>query len=70
MELWFRYNDPYSNTACGDRNTVHNLVLKVKRMRRKKGKEDGQDGEPEFKYKVEVVGMMSVMYKFTGKSKD
>lgn len=62
LELSFRPEDPYAHVVCADRYPTANLLLKVKR-RRKKQKEGTNEPE-EVKYEQEILGIVGNTYKY------
>lgn len=63
LELRYRPGDVYCKPACGERHHGSAFLLKVRRMKLKKGRE-GQ-GKPETKMECKVEGTVEVSYRFT-----
>jgi len=63
LELRYRPSDVYCKPACGERHHGSAFLLKVRRMRLKKGRE-GQ-GKPQVKMECKVEGTVEVSYRFT-----
>ncbi|XP_041826814.1 general transcription factor 3C polypeptide 5 [Melanotaenia boesemani] len=59
LELRFRPQDPFCHSACGNRLSSSNLLLKVRRLTRKKEPSD-------VKIQMDVVGIIGTTYKFQG----
>ena len=66
----FRPEDCYSKPAVARKSRVSNLVLKVKRRKRRKevGAEtvEGGGGESEYQYSAELLGVVNSSYQFPG----
>ena len=63
MEMTYRPNDPHSKVLCGDRSNTSNLLLRVKRRRRRNVGEAAEPGE--WKYEQEVLGIVDTTYRWT-----
>ncbi|XP_078350736.1 general transcription factor 3C polypeptide 5-like [Oculina patagonica] len=62
LELSFRPEDPYAHAVCGDRYPTANLLLRVKRWK-KKQREATSEPE-EVKYEQEILGIVGNTFKF------
>ncbi|KAJ6652228.1 hypothetical protein lerEdw1_012952 [Lerista edwardsae] len=67
LELYFRPRDPYCHPLCANRFPTSSMLLKVKKRTRRKRAEAG-GCEEEVKFEVEVLGIVSSVYKFQGMS--
>jgi hypothetical protein len=54
----FRPNDPYCRQSFGDRSPATDLLIKVKRKKRKK------NGMEEVKYECEILGVIDTVVKY------
>jgi hypothetical protein len=61
LVLQWRVGDPYAKPAYATRCNTTNLVLKVRRRRRKSA-----TGEEEVQYCTEVLGVIGTTYKYQG----
>lgn len=61
LEMRFRPGDPYCHAVCADRYSTANLLLRVKR--RKKKRRDGSDEPAEVKYEQEILGIVANTFK-------
>lgn len=61
LDMAFRPSDPYCNVLCGDRYTSSNLLLRVKR-RRRKNKDESQEPD-KWKYEQEILGVVDTTYR-------
>ena len=61
LEMSFRPEDPYAHSLCGDRYPTANLLLKVKR--RKKKQKEGIGETEEVKYEQEILGIVGNSFK-------
>lgn len=62
LELSFRPEDPYAHAVCGDRYPTANLLLRVKR--RKKKQREGTSEPEEVKYEQEILGIVGNTFKY------
>ncbi|KAG8142021.1 hypothetical protein E2320_006655 [Naja naja] len=67
LELYFRPKDPYCHPVCANRFPTSSMLLKVKKKTRRKWTEEGSL-EEEIKFEVEILGVISTVYKFQGMS--
>ncbi|XP_058015328.1 general transcription factor 3C polypeptide 5 [Ahaetulla prasina] len=67
LELYFRPKDPYCHPVCANRFPTSSVLFKVKKKTRRKRTEDGSL-EEEIKFEVEILGVISTVYKFQGMS--
>ena len=71
LELRYRPNDILCKPMCGDRHSCNNLLIRVRRRKKKLTpvpREDTMAAVNEYEYKVEMIGMISTLYKFSSKS--
>ena len=61
LELSFRPDDPYAHTVCADRYPTANLLVRVKR--RKKKQREGTSEPEEVKYEQEIMGIVGNTFK-------
>ena len=61
LELRFRPEDHFCKPAVARMKTVTNIVLKVKRHKRK-----GSNGGTDWEYTAEVLGTVTKCFEFTG----
>lgn len=61
LELSFRPEDPYAHALCADRSPTANLLLRVKRRRKKQREETSQPAE--VKYEQEILGIVGNTFK-------
>lgn len=62
LELSFRPEDPYAHAVCADRFPTANLLLRVKRRRKKQ--REGTSQPEEVKYEQEILGIVGNTFKF------
>ncbi|KAL7980943.1 hypothetical protein Chor_002097 [Crotalus horridus] len=67
LELYFRPKDPYCHPVCANRFPTSSMLLKVKKKTRQKRTEEG-GLEEQTKFEVEILGVISTLYKFQGMS--
>ena len=63
LELSFRPEDPYAHAVCADRFPTANLLLRVKRRRKKKQRE-GTSQPEEVEYEQEILGIVGNTFKY------
>ncbi|XP_067328086.1 general transcription factor 3C polypeptide 5 isoform X2 [Anolis sagrei] len=69
LELYFRPKDPYCHPVCANRFPASSMLLRVKRRtRRKRAGAGGERAEEAVSIQVEVLGIVSTVYKFQGMS--
>lgn len=61
LPMTFRPEDPYSKIVCGDPQPSTNLLLRVRR--RKKKSTSGESSGEGFEYKQEVLGVVDKTYR-------
>ena len=68
LELQWRPNHIYSKPTCGDRHSVTNLLLRVRRRKKKSsGLDPGGDSSKvmdDYEYEGRVLGVIDTVYKF------
>ncbi|XP_062815692.1 general transcription factor 3C polypeptide 5 isoform X2 [Anolis carolinensis] len=62
LELYFRPKDPYCHPVCANRFPASSMLLRVRRRTRRKRPEEAVSVQ------VEVLGIVSTVYKFQGMS--
>nr|XP_012313334.1 general transcription factor 3C polypeptide 5 [Aotus nancymaae] len=68
LELYFRPKDPYCHPVCANRFSTSSLLLRIrKRTRRQKGVLS-TEAHPEVTFDMEILGIISTIYKFQGMS--
>ncbi|CAI5794138.1 Hypothetical predicted protein [Podarcis lilfordi] len=67
LELYFRPKDPYCHPVCANRFPTSSMLLKVKKKMRRKRTEAG-DFEEDVSFEVDVLGIVTTVYKFQGMS--
>lgn len=60
LELSFRPGDPYCHPMCGDRFPTSNLLLRVRKKRRKRN----TAGTEEVKYEQEILGIVDTTFRY------
>ena len=65
LELSFRPEDPYAHAVCADRFPTANLLLRVKRRRKKQ--REGTSQPEEVKYEQEILGIVGNTFKYVCK---
>ncbi|XP_010954215.2 general transcription factor 3C polypeptide 5 [Camelus ferus] len=68
LELYFRPKDPYCHPVCANRFGSSSLLLRVRRKTRQRRGAPGLEAHPEVTVDVEVLGIVSTIYKFQGMS--
>ncbi|CAM2103561.1 general transcription factor 3C polypeptide 5 [Lepidochelys kempii] len=68
LELYFRPKDPYCHPVCANRFPTSSMLFKVKRKIRRKQLEAEGETQQEVKFEMEVLGVVSTVYKFQGMS--
>ena len=66
LELRYRPDDLYCKPTCANKYTTASLLLKVCKVK-KKGQVETPDGDMEYEYQGEIIGIISGIYKFTSK---
>ncbi|XP_070374552.1 general transcription factor 3C polypeptide 5 isoform X1 [Equus asinus] len=68
LELYFRPEDPYCHPVCANRFSTSSLLLRVRRKTRRQKGAPPPDSHPEVIFDVEILGIVSTIYKFQGMS--
>ncbi|NXG91556.1 TF3C5 factor, partial [Stercorarius parasiticus] len=69
LELYFRPKDPYCHPVCANRFPTSTMLLKVKRRTKKKKQLDTEEQiHPEVQFEMEILGIVTTVYKFQGMS--
>lgn len=69
LELYFRPEDPYCHPVCANRFSTSSLLLRVRRKTRRQKGAPPPDSHPEVIFDVEILGIVSTIYKFQGNGK-
>lgn len=65
LELSFRPEDPYAHAVCADRFPTANLLLRVKRRRKKQ--REGTSQPEKVKYEQEILGIVGNTFKYVAR---
>ncbi|XP_007670967.2 general transcription factor 3C polypeptide 5 [Ornithorhynchus anatinus] len=69
LELYFRPKDPYCHPVCANRFPTTSLLLKVKRKKSRRRRLEGEGATvQEVKFDMEILGIITTIYKFQGMS--
>ncbi|XP_053414968.1 general transcription factor 3C polypeptide 5 isoform X1 [Nycticebus coucang] len=68
LELYFRPKDPYCHPVCANRFSTSSLLLRIKKKTRRRQGVLGTEAHPEVTFGVEILGIISTVYKFQGMS--
>ncbi|NWI70125.1 TF3C5 factor, partial [Todus mexicanus] len=69
LELYFRPKDPYCHPVCANRFPTSTMLLKVRRRTKKKKQLDTEEQtQPEVQFEMEILGIVTTIYKFQGMS--
>nr|XP_020026268.1 general transcription factor 3C polypeptide 5 [Castor canadensis]XP_020026270.1 general transcription factor 3C polypeptide 5 [Castor canadensis] len=68
LELYFRPKDPYCHPVCANRFSTSSLLLRIKKRTRRRKGELGAEANPEVTFDMEILGIVSTIYKFQGMS--
>uniref|UniRef100_A0A4X2L1D6 Carboxylic ester hydrolase n=1 Tax=Vombatus ursinus TaxID=29139 RepID=A0A4X2L1D6_VOMUR len=68
LELYFRPKDPYCHPVCANRFPTSSLLLKIKKKTRRRRAESGEVTVAEVKFDMEILGIITTVYKFQGMS--
>ncbi|KAM9064216.1 general transcription factor 3C polypeptide 5 isoform 2-T2 [Sarcophilus harrisii] len=68
LELYFRPKDPYCHPVCANRFPTSSLLLKIKKKTRRRRAEGGEVTVAEVKFDMEILGIITTVYKFQGMS--
>ncbi|XP_039718909.1 general transcription factor 3C polypeptide 5-like [Pteropus medius] len=66
LELYFRPKDPYCHPVCANRFSTSSLLLRIKRKTKRQQAVPGSRTHPEVTLDVEILGIVSTIYKFQG----
>lgn len=66
LELYFRPKDPYCHPVCANRFGTSSLLLRIKRKTKRQQAVPGSQAHPEVTLDVEILGIVSTIYKFQG----
>ncbi|NXF09697.1 TF3C5 factor, partial [Smithornis capensis] len=69
LELYFRPKDPYCHPVCANRFPTSTVLLRVRRRTRRKKQLDTEgQTQPEVQFEMEILGIVTTVYKFQGMS--
>lgn len=68
LELYFRPKDPYCHPVCANRFSTSSLLLRIKRKTKQQKGVPGSEAHPEVTFDMEILGIVSTIYKFQGMS--
>ncbi|KAK2506977.1 hypothetical protein MC885_017875 [Smutsia gigantea] len=68
LELYFRPKDPYCHPVCANRFSTSSLLLRVRRKTRWQRGLPGSEAQPKVTFDMEILGIISTIYKFQGMS--
>lgn len=68
LELYFRPQDPYCHPLCANRFSTTSLLLRVRKKVRRQRAAPGPGTQPEVAFDMEILGIVSTIYKFQGTS--
>uniref|UniRef100_A0A673VGJ6 General transcription factor 3C polypeptide 5 n=1 Tax=Suricata suricatta TaxID=37032 RepID=A0A673VGJ6_SURSU len=68
LELYFRPKDPYCHPVCANRFSTSSLLLRIRRKTKRPRGVPGPGARPEVTFDIEMLGVISTVYKFQGMS--
>uniref|UniRef100_A0ABI7Y630 General transcription factor IIIC subunit 5 n=1 Tax=Felis catus TaxID=9685 RepID=A0ABI7Y630_FELCA len=68
LELYFRPKDPYCHPVCANRFSTSSLLLRIRRKTKRQRAVPGPGAHPEVTFDIEMLGIISTIYKFQGMS--
>ncbi|KAM5299457.1 general transcription factor 3C polypeptide 5 [Ctenodactylus gundi] len=68
LELYFRPRDPYCHPVCANRFSTSSLLLRVRKKTRRRRAGPGAEAHPEVTFNMDILGVISTIYKFQGMS--
>nr|XP_019584487.1 PREDICTED: general transcription factor 3C polypeptide 5 isoform X2 [Rhinolophus sinicus] len=68
LELYFRPKDPYCHPVCANRFSTSSLLLRIRRKTKWQKGALGPEARPEVSLDMEILGIVSTIYKFQGMS--
>ncbi|XP_012892889.1 PREDICTED: general transcription factor 3C polypeptide 5-like [Dipodomys ordii] len=68
LELYFRPKDPYCHPVCANRFSTSSLLLRIRKRTRRRRGEQAAEACPEASFNMEILGIVSTIYKFQGMS--
>ncbi|XP_016045790.1 general transcription factor 3C polypeptide 5 [Erinaceus europaeus] len=67
LELYFRPKDPYCHPVCANRFSTSSLLLRIRKKTSQRGVV-GPRAQPKITFDMEILGVVSTIYKFQGMS--
>ncbi|PNJ45270.1 GTF3C5 isoform 2 [Pongo abelii] len=68
LELYFRPKDPYCHPVCANRFSTSSLLLRIRKKTRRQKGVLGTEAHSEVTFDMEILGIISTIYKFQGMS--
>uniref|UniRef100_A0A8C0NSB8 General transcription factor 3C polypeptide 5 n=1 Tax=Canis lupus familiaris TaxID=9615 RepID=A0A8C0NSB8_CANLF len=68
LELYFRPKDPYCHPVCANRFSTSSLLFRIRRKTKRQREVLGLEAQPEVTFDIEILGIISTVYKFQGMS--
>ena len=66
LELYFRPKDPYCHPVCANRFSTSSLLLRIRKRTRRRRGVLGDEAHPQVTFNLEIIGIISTIYKFQG----
>lgn len=66
LELYFRPKDPYCHPVCANRFSTSSLLFRIRRKTKRQREVLGLEAQPEVTFDIEILGIISTVYKFQG----
>ncbi|XP_007652781.2 general transcription factor 3C polypeptide 5 isoform X1 [Cricetulus griseus] len=68
LELYFRPKDPYCHPVCANRFSTSSMLLRIRKRTRRQRGALGAETHPQVTFDLEILGIISTIYKFQGMS--
>ncbi|KAM5186704.1 general transcription factor 3C polypeptide 5 [Callospermophilus lateralis] len=68
LELYFRPKDPYCHPVCANRFSTSSLLLRIRKRTRQQRGVPGVEAYSKVEFDMEILGVVSTIYKFQGMS--
>ncbi|XP_005346246.1 general transcription factor 3C polypeptide 5 isoform X1 [Microtus ochrogaster] len=68
LELYFRPKDPYCHPVCANRFSTSSMLLRIRKRTRRRRVAPGAETQPQVTFDLEILGIISTIYKFQGMS--